>query len=73
LAIKLEGNKLFHEQHNQKFELVHYHYDTFDIRSEDGSLFKVTFHTDAHGIVVSASAPLEPAVKDIVFVKDAVK
>lgn len=67
LRITLEDDTLVHGDDRI---LTHYHYDTFDVVSaKEGSLFKVTFHTDARGVVSSATAPMEPAVKDIVFSK----
>lgn len=50
--------------------LTHRHYDTFehDFR-ELGVKFPFTFATDATGDIVSVAVPMEPMVKDIVFVK----
>lgn len=50
--------------------LTHRHYDTFehDFR-ELGVKFPFTFATDASGDIVSVAVPMEPMVKDIVFVK----
>jgi CubicO group peptidase (beta-lactamase class C family) len=67
--IKIDGTKLVLEtEEGMKHELRHYHYDTFELLEEDGEVaFKMTFHTDAKGDITSVSAPLEGAVKDIVF------
>jgi CubicO group peptidase (beta-lactamase class C family) len=47
--------------------LEHWHYETFRTTASDLGSLKLTFQTDARGEVVSVSAPLEGAVKDIVF------
>lgn len=67
--IKTDGEKLVLEsEEGRKHELRHYHYDTFELLEEDGEVaFKMTFQTDAKGNVYSVSAPLEGAVKDIIF------
>jgi hypothetical protein len=53
--------------------MIHRHYETFELpevpdrHTPDG--LDITFLTDRDGNIVSLSAPLEPAVKDIVFVR----
>ena len=53
--------------------VVHRHYETFELPEvpdrhvPDG--LAITFLTDRDGNIVSLSAPLEPAVKDIVFAR----
>ena len=53
--------------------MIHRHYETFELPEvpdrhlPDG--LPVTFLTDRDGNIVSLSAPLEPAVKDIVFTR----
>jgi CubicO group peptidase (beta-lactamase class C family) len=52
--------------------LEHWHYETFSgLKTDDASFedMKYTFQTDSRGYVSALSAPFEPAVKDIVFVK----
>ncbi len=55
-----------------KSYLQHYHYDVFRVRSteetEDSKdALKIRFNTGTDGKIVSLEAPMEPAVKDIVF------
>jgi CubicO group peptidase (beta-lactamase class C family) len=53
--------------------MIHRHYETFELpevpdrHTPDG--LDITFLTDRDGNIVSLSAPLEPAVKDIVFAR----
>ena len=49
--------------------LEHWHYETFRLTSSDLRGTKLTFQANARGEITSVSAPLEPAVKDIVFVR----
>jgi CubicO group peptidase (beta-lactamase class C family) len=50
--------------------LRHFHFDTFELRDdEDDFSVRFTFHSDARGNLSSLSAPLEPAVKDIIFTR----
>ena len=52
--------------------MTHRHYETFELPEvPDRHVpdFPITFLTDRDGSVVSLSAPLEPAVKDIVFAR----
>ena len=68
--IKLDEKGLFNEDDGQNQYLRHYHYDTFELLGSDDEVFcKVTFHTDAKGVISSVSVPFEPAVKDIVFTR----
>ncbi|NJD03406.1 MAG: serine hydrolase [Ruminiclostridium sp.] len=68
--IKLDEKGLFFEDEGQNHYLRHYHYDTFELPGDDwDASCKVTFHTDAKGVISSVSAPFEPAVKDIVFTR----
>ena len=68
--VEIDEKGLFLKGDVQNHYLRHYHYDTFELLEDDGEPFcKVTFHTDAKGIVSSISAPFEPAVKDIVFIR----
>ncbi len=59
---------------NDKFTLPlnHYHYDYFEGYFERFDLLlKVAFSSDANGNIAQAAVQLEPAVKDIVFVRRA--
>jgi hypothetical protein len=38
---------------------------------EGDRMVKVTFHTDAKGVVSTLTAPMEPAVRDMVFTRRA--
>ena len=68
--VKAYGDKLIHSHGNKEYELRHYHYNTFTLIDEDGDeRFKVTFNVDMNGRITTLSAPLEPAVDDIVFKK----
>jgi CubicO group peptidase (beta-lactamase class C family) len=53
--------------------MAHRHYETFELREVADRLvpdrLPITFLTDRDGNIVSVSAPLEPAVKDIVFAR----
>jgi hypothetical protein len=53
--------------------MAHRHYETFELPEAPDRLLPdqlaVTFLTDRDGNIVSLSAPLEPMVKDIVFVR----
>jgi CubicO group peptidase (beta-lactamase class C family) len=54
-------------------QMIHRHYETFELtEAPDRHVpdnLDITFLTDREGNIVSLSAPLEPAVKDIVFVR----
>jgi hypothetical protein len=53
--------------------MTHRHYETFELPEVPDRLLPdrlaITFLTDREGNIVSLSAPLEPMVKDIVFVR----
>jgi hypothetical protein len=53
--------------------LIHRHYETFELPEVPDrhvpDKLDITFQTDREGNIVSLSAPLEPTVKDIVFVR----
>ncbi len=68
LNIKKDGDSLIADMNGRTFTLKHYHYDTFKMFDDGEEFFiAITFHTDAKGQVSTASAPFEPAVKDIIF------
>jgi len=53
--------------------LAHRHYDTFELPEAAGRLvpsqLAISFSTDREGNIAMLSAPLEPLVKDIVFIR----
>ena len=53
--------------------MTHRHYETFELPEAPDRLLPdrlaIMFLTDREGNIVSLSAPLEPMVKDIVFVR----
>jgi CubicO group peptidase (beta-lactamase class C family) len=68
--VKTDGTKLFLDVEEDKvYELQHYHFDTFELLEDGEDPVKMTFHTDARGNISSVSAPFEPAVKDIEFIR----
>jgi CubicO group peptidase (beta-lactamase class C family) len=50
--------------------LEHWHFETFRIAEADLRGIELTFQTNARGEIMSVSAPLESAVKEIVFQRD---
>jgi CubicO group peptidase (beta-lactamase class C family) len=74
LSIKKEGDLLKGEFNSIPFSLTHYHYDIFELYNELlEQKQKVSFFTDNKGNIGSLSVQLEPAVKEIVFFRAAVK
>jgi CubicO group peptidase (beta-lactamase class C family) len=72
LKVELNGAKLEATFNKITTPLEHWHYDTFSGGKAKDSTFenmKFTFHTDVNGFIANVSAPFEPAVKEIVFVK----
>jgi CubicO group peptidase (beta-lactamase class C family) len=58
---------------DERVALRHFHHDTFEMRDEeDDYSVRFTFQADARGGLSTLSAPLEPAVRDIVFARAAV-
>jgi Domain of unknown function (DUF3471) len=52
------------------FELEHYHYDIFELKSEFLDQPKlICFLTDTKGNITSLTVQLEPTVKEILFTK----
>ena len=47
--------------------LEHWHYETFRTAGDNFRSMKLTFQANAKGEIISVSAPLEPAVREIVF------
>jgi hypothetical protein len=72
LKVTLTGDRLEATFNKIATPLEHWHYDTFSGGKVKDGVFenmKYTFHTDVNGFIASVSAPFEPAVKEIVFVK----
>jgi CubicO group peptidase (beta-lactamase class C family) len=70
LSIVMDGSKLYLDKQDNKLEVRHYHYDTFEVLDNEGdSMFKITFSTDINGEVKSILAPFVEGINDIEFVK----
>lgn len=72
LKIALSGDHLEATFNKITTPLEHWHYDTFNggkVKDNTFEDMKFTFQTDVNGFIASVSAPFEPAVKEIVFVK----
>jgi len=67
LEVEAAADKLKVSFHGQSSPLEHWHYETFRIIESDLRGRRLTFQTNLRGEIVSVSAPLEPAVKEIVF------
>lgn len=77
ITIIQKNDTLFGELKSFQFILKHCHYEIFKPKLiEDGKVPqesrwpKFTFHSNSKGEVVSISTKLEPAVKEIVFMKE---
>jgi CubicO group peptidase (beta-lactamase class C family) len=73
MSIKNEGGALQWSWRGMFATMAHRHYETFELPEVPDRLLPdrlaITFLTDRDGSIVSLSAPLEPMVKDIVFVR----
>lgn len=73
MSIKEQGGELHWSWRGMFAAMTHRHYETFELPEVPDRLLPdrlaVTFLTDREGNIVSLSAPLEPMVKDIVFVR----
>jgi CubicO group peptidase (beta-lactamase class C family) len=73
ISIKEQGGALHWSWRGMFAAMTHRHYETFELPEVPDRLLPdriaVTFLTDREGNIVSLSAPLEPMVKDIVFVR----
>ena len=69
LKVEVAADKLEASIHGYSSPLEHWHYETFRIAESVLSGTRLTFQTNAQGEIVSVSAPLEPAVKEIVFLR----
>jgi len=73
MSVKEQGGALHWSWRGMFAALAHRHYETFELPEVPDRLLPdrlaITFLTDREGNIVSLSAPLEPMVKDIVFVR----
>lgn len=72
IYIKLEENMLKLQFNEFRKPLEHYHYDVFSFSMEEFGIppILINFIMDNNGDISSVSIPMEPAVKDIVFIKN---
>ena len=70
-TISVEGNQLKFDLHGLRGGLSHYHYDVFQGTEGSAGLegTKVTFLSNKAGEIDRVSIPLEPGVKEIVFMR----
>jgi CubicO group peptidase (beta-lactamase class C family) len=75
MSIREQGGALHWLWRGMSAALTHRHYETFETPEVPDRLLPdwlaITFLTDRDANIVSLSAPLEPAVKDIVFARGA--
>jgi CubicO group peptidase (beta-lactamase class C family) len=73
MSVKQQGGELNWAWRGMFAPLIHRHFETFELPEVPDRLLPdrltITFLTDRDGNIVSLSAPLEPAVKDIVFAR----
>jgi CubicO group peptidase (beta-lactamase class C family) len=73
MSIKEQSGELHWSWRGMFAAMTHRHYETFELPAAPDRLLPdrlaITFLTDREGDIVSLSAPLEPMVKDIVFVR----
>ena len=73
MSITEQGGALHWSWRGMFATMVHRHYETFELPEMPDRLspdkLAITFLTNRDGNIVSLSAPLEPMVKDIVFVR----
>ena len=73
MTITHTGNELKWAYRGMLEPLAHRHYDTFELPEAAGRLvpsqLAISFSTDREGNIAMLSAPLEPLVKDIVFIR----
>jgi len=73
MSIEERGGALHWSWHGLSAAMTHRHYETFELPEGLHPLLPyklaLTFMTDHDGNIVSLSAPFEPMVKDIVFVR----
>jgi CubicO group peptidase (beta-lactamase class C family) len=73
MSIKEQGGALHWSWRGMFATMGHRHFETFELPEVPDRLLPdrlaITFSTDREGDIVSLSAPLEPMVKDIVFMR----
>ncbi|NEU72310.1 serine hydrolase [Hassallia byssoidea VB512170] len=70
LSIEFKDNHLTATYNSIVYELEHYHYDIFQLKSEFVDKPQmISFFTDTKGNITNLSVPLEPTFKDIVFTR----
>jgi CubicO group peptidase (beta-lactamase class C family) len=73
MSIEEQSGALHWSWRGMSAAMIHRHYETFELPEVPDRLLPdrlaITFLTDREGNIVSLSAPLEPTVKDIVFVR----
>jgi CubicO group peptidase (beta-lactamase class C family) len=73
IAITRAGEELHWAYRGLTAPLAHRHYDTFELPEAPGrplpDRLPISFFTDREGTIASLSAPFEPLVRDIVFVR----
>jgi Beta-lactamase/Domain of unknown function (DUF3471) len=73
IAIAQDGSGLHWGYRGLSAPLTHRHYDTFELPEVSDHFFPdqlaISFITDREGNITSLSAPFEPMVKDIVFIR----
>jgi hypothetical protein len=73
MSVKIQSGELHWAWRGMFAPLIHRHFETFELPEAADRLLPdrlaITFLTDRDGNIVSLSAPLEPAVKDIVFAR----
>ena len=73
MSVREQDGSLYWTWRGMSAALPHRHYETFKLPEAADRLLPdrlaITFLTDRDGNIVSLSAPLEPAVKDIVFTR----
>jgi hypothetical protein len=73
IAIAQAGEGLHWAYRGLTAPLTHRHYDTFELPEAPGrplpDRLPISFSTDREGNIASLSAPFEPLVKDVVFIR----
>jgi CubicO group peptidase (beta-lactamase class C family) len=73
MSVKIQSGELHWAWRGMFAPLIHRHFETFELPEAAGRLLPdrlaITFLTDRDGNIVSLSAPLEPAVKEIIFAR----
>lgn len=70
LSVVIKDEYLVANYNSMEFELQHYHYDIFEMKSDLFEFYTlVSFVTDTQGDITSLSTSLEPIVKPIVFTR----